>query len=195
MVVGGGAPGEEVVVVGVVVRGIRVELALASWVSDMGSKMELKAVAECTWGMACWIERGRWRAKNEEAATSNVFMSISTLPFIAYFNLFLSDLASQEPTQLLKVKNRTSRDNIPEGCRCSVFGTAGNFPPAPSFPHDSPSTPLENPVLLFAGEDDCTARLPPRLAGPLEDEYMRALHALGAAAKIRRASIVVFDAL
>lgn len=70
-------PGEgvlegEVVVVGVVDRGRRVEFALASCVSDMGSKMELKAVVECTWGMACLIERGRWRAKKEEAATSVV---------------------------------------------------------------------------------------------------------------------------
>lgn len=107
---GEGVPGDEVVVVGVVERGIRVELAFASWVRDMGSKMELKVVVECSWGIACLIERGRWRAKKEEAATS-------------------------------------------EGCRCSVFGTAGSFPPTPPFPHDSPSNPLENPVFLFAGED------------------------------------------
>lgn len=83
-----GAPGEEVVVVGVLERGRMVELAFASWVRDMGSKMELKAVVECTWGIECLIERGRWRAKKEEAATSVVPMSISILHI---FNL-LSDL-------------------------------------------------------------------------------------------------------
>lgn len=55
-----------------------VAAGLFSCVMSIGSKMELKAEVEWTCGMACLIERGRWRAKKEEAATSVQYCYVST---------------------------------------------------------------------------------------------------------------------